>query len=82
MNNFVTSQIRTYAPILIGGLISWLALKGIALDTETQSGLVIAFTGLLQAVYYFLARLLERKFPQLGFLLGSAKTPVYVAEPK
>lgn len=80
-NNFVISQIRTYVPILVGAVIAWLATMGLSLDADTQSGLVIALTGLLQAAYYFVARVVERKFPQAGsFLLGSSAKPVYTTD--
>lgn len=78
MNNFVTSQIRTIVPIIVGALVSWLITLGIELDADTQTGLVVFLTGLLQAVYYFIARLIEKKYPQIGgFLLGSQSKPVY-----
>lgn len=78
MNNFVTSQIRTIVPIIVGALVSWLITLGIELDADSQTGLVVFLTGLLQAVYYFIARLLEKKYPSIGgFLLGSQSKPVY-----
>ena len=78
MSNFITSQIRTWTPIAIGALVSWLALKGIELDAETQAGLIVALTGVLQAIYYTVARLIEQKWPHIGgLLLGSTKTPDY-----
>lgn len=78
MNSFVTSQIRTYVPILVGGFVSWLVTLGINLDADSQAGLIVFLTGVLQAVYYFVARLLERRWPQVGaILLGSSKQPVY-----
>lgn len=81
MNGFVTSLIRTYVPIAVGAVVSFLLTKGIELDPNTQAGLIVAITGILQAVYYFVARVLERKFPQFSFLLGSSAQPKYV-EPK
>lgn len=81
MNSFVTSLIRTYVPIAVGAVVSLLLAKGIELDPSTQAGLIVALTGVSQAVYYFLARVLERKFPQFSFLLGSSAQPRYV-EPK
>lgn len=78
MQNFVTSLIRTYVPIIVGALVAWLVTVGVELDADTQAGLIVAMTGALQAVYYLVVRLLERKFPQLGVLLGSAQKPVYV----
>lgn len=82
MNNFVTSQIRTYTPIIVGALVAWLTSLSLQLDAETQSGLIVVLTGVLQAVYYLIARLLEKRWPQLGVLLGSAKTPTYKKELK
>ena len=76
-NNFVTSLIRTYVPIAVGALASYLVTNGIELNAEAQLGLVTFLTALLQGAYYLAARLLENKFPQLGFLLGSSKTPEY-----
>jgi len=77
MSNFIISQIRTYVPILVGAVISYFATIGINIDTESQTGAVIALTGLLQAVYYFVARIVEKKYPQAGALLGVAAKPVY-----
>lgn len=78
MNNFVLSLIRTYVPIAVGAVVAYLVTLGIELDPETQAGLVVSMTGVLQASYYLVARLLEKKFPQLGVLLGSSQKPVYV----
>jgi hypothetical protein len=77
MNNFITSQIRTYVPIVVGGLVAWLTTRGFNIDTDTQAGLVVVLTGLLQAVYYFLARLLETWNPKFGTLLGVQSQPKY-----
>lgn len=77
MNDFITSLIRTYVPIAVGAVASYLLTAGIELDANAQLGLVTFLTALLQGVYYLAARLLEQKFPQLGFLLGSAKKPEY-----
>lgn len=78
MNNFITSQIRTYVPMAVGAVVAYLATLGLDLDANTQSGLIIALTGVLQALYYLVARVVERKWPQVGgLLLGSAKQPTY-----
>lgn len=79
MTNFVTSLVRTYVPILVGSVLSFLAVKyGFAVEPDVQNQLVAGLTGVVIAAYYLLARLLERKFPQLGVLLGSTQKPVYV----
>lgn len=77
MTDFVTSLIRTYVPIAVGALISFLATKDIALDPSAAAGLITFLTALLQGAYYLVIRLLEQRFPQVGILLGSRKTPEY-----
>ena len=80
MTNFFTSLTRTYVPIIVGAFAAWLITVGIELDANSQAGLIVALTGLLQGVYYLVVRLLERKFPQLGVLLGSTQKPVYIEQ--
>ena len=80
MNNFVISQIRTYTPILVGALVSWLITLGVTLDAQTQASLIIALTGVLQGLYYFIIRLLEKKWPKIGVLLGFATIPEYTED--
>ncbi len=78
MNNFITSQIRTIVPIAVGAFISWLALRGVNLDEQAEAGLVVFLTSALQAAYYLVARLIERRRPEWGaWLLGSSAQPVY-----
>ena len=78
MTNFVTSLIRTYVPILVGALASYFLTLGLELDANAQLGLVTFLTALLQGGYYLLARILERRYPQLSVLLGSSTQPKYV----
>ena len=77
MSDFVTRQIRTWTPIAVGAVVSWLLTLGVELDTDTQTGLVIALTGLLQALYYTVVTLIAKKFPWAEALLGSTKAPEY-----
>jgi hypothetical protein len=79
LNDTLTGLIRTWVPIAVGAALSWLATNGLQLDKETQTATIVAATGAIQALYYTLVRLLENKFPQVGWLLGSAKTPSYSA---
>lgn len=79
MNDFVTSLIRTYVPIVVGQFVAWLSLKGVELDPATVVSLTATVGGLLSALYYVVIRLLEKYVnPRLGVLLGSAKKPEYV----
>ena len=77
MSNTITSLIRTYVPIVVGSLVAWLLTLGVTLDPSAEAGLVTAGTGLLIAVYYTAVRLLEKRWPFLGVLLGSATAPTY-----
>lgn len=78
MTNFVTSQIRTYAPLAAGAIIAWLTTMGLELDANTQTGLIIFITGLSQGLYYFTARFVGKKFPKLEtIMLASSKKPDY-----
>jgi hypothetical protein len=79
LNDTLIGLIRTWVPIAVGAAISWLATNGLELDKETQAATIVAATGAIQALYYTVVRLLENQFPQIGWLLGSAKTPSYSA---
>jgi hypothetical protein len=75
VNALAISIIRTYVPIIVGGLVSWLLTAGIQLSADTQTGLIVALTGLITAAYYAGVRALETRFPAVGVLLGVAKSP-------
>lgn len=77
LNDTLTGLIRTWVPIGVGAVIAWFATRGLELDFETQNAVVIALTGVTQALYYSAVRLLENQFPAIGWLLGSAKKPRY-----
>jgi uncharacterized membrane protein (DUF441 family) len=77
MSNFITSLVRTYVPIFVGAVVSYLATRGIEIDAEAAAGLAAFLGGFASAVYYFGVRLIERRIPSAGVLLGSVKTPDY-----
>lgn len=80
MSDKVTAYIRTFAPIVAGAIISYIASLGLDLS-GAQDLFVIALTALFQLFYYALARLLGTKYPKAeALLLGSSKTPVYTEE--
>ncbi|CAB4152121.1 hypothetical protein UFOVP585_53 [uncultured Caudovirales phage] len=81
MSDTLVSLIRTYVPIAVGWLISWLALRGIQIDDNTRVALVTGFSGVVTALYYTLIRLLEKKWSWVGVFLGSRRQPEY-NEPK
>ena len=78
MSDTVTGYVRTYVPILVGSVISWLFVTyGVVVSDDIRAQAVAAVTGAVIALYYAAARTLEKKWPVLGKLLGSAKTPTY-----
>lgn len=77
MSDTLVSLIRTYVPVGVGAFFAWLVTLGVEVDAATQAGLVTALTGVVIAAYYTVVRLLERKWPFLGVLLGSTKAPSY-----
>lgn len=83
ISNFVISNIRTYVPIGVGLLLTWLASSlHVVIDPSSQAGLVALCVAVLSGAYYTLARLIERKWPQTGVLLGVAAKPTYKAAAK
>lgn len=78
LSSLVISGIRTGVPIIIGTLLTWLAstLK-IVVEPSSQAGLVALCVATLSAAWYALARLLEKKWPAAGWLLGVPDQPTY-----
>lgn len=67
--------IRTYVPILVTIIAGWFADRGLDLGDEWRDGLALVIGGLAGALYYAAVRLLEKRWPNIGMLLGIAKTP-------
>lgn len=78
VKDWFTSLVRTYVPIAVGAVISWLASVGLDVGADAEVGLTIFLTAIVTGLYYLLARTLEAKWPAIGgVLLGSTKKPVY-----
>lgn len=78
MNDYVISLIRTWVPVGVGLVITWLARKlGVVLDEDTSAAASAVAAAVVTAVYYAAARALESRWPALGVLLGAPKTPSY-----
>jgi hypothetical protein len=72
MGDFLVSLIRTWVPVAIGYLVT----VGL-LPTDLSDQATAALTAVITAVYYGLARLLEKRWPVFGWLLGVPKEPSY-----
>ena len=78
MSDWIVSLIRTYVPLAVGVVVSWLARNNIvAIDGESAAAV---FTAAVVGLYYAAARLLEKRWPKAGWLLGAAKSPSYAKE--
>lgn len=75
MNPFAASLIRTLVPMIVGAILSWLAQIGLDIDAAGSAGLSTFLTLLFSGAYYALARVVEVHVPQVGWLLGLAKSP-------
>ena len=80
-SDVVPSLIRTYVPLGVGLVLSYLATKGLHLDTGTQAGLVSLLTVAITALYYTGVRLIETRYPAIGTVLlglGVKGKPAYL----
>ena len=81
LTNYVTSGIRTGVPALVGWLLGWLVTWGLDVPASVRAWAVGLLTFALLMAYYLLVRLLEQRWPRLGWLLGSPTKPRYDATP-
>ena len=83
MNPFAASLIRTIVPIVVGSILGVLARIGLDIDPEGQQALSTLIDSAFIGAYYLVIRIIETKVPQVGWLLGLAKTPdTYTADTK
>ena len=83
LDTWVIGVIRTWVPLAIGALLTWLMRKtGIVIDDQTSAGLTLAAVAIVTGLYYALVHALEAQYPALGrwlLALGlTAKKPTYV----
>lgn len=78
LSNQIISLIRYYVPVGVGLLLTWLASTlHVVVSPSSQAGLVALCVAVLSSVYYTAVRLLEKRWPDLGVLLGVASQPFY-----
>lgn len=78
LGDVVTGFIRTIVPMIVGWLVALAASFEITLDDGTVASLNGLLTVLFGALYYLIVRFAERRWPGIGWLLGSPKQPTYV----
>lgn len=76
-NALITSLIRTAVPYIAGVIFAWLVSINFSIPGVSEPVLEGVLTFLFGTVYYFGVRLLEKKWPALGWLLGVPVAPVY-----
>jgi hypothetical protein len=79
--NLGLSLIRTYVPIGVGAVLTWLTARWFGVDPATQEALIYGLSGLGGAAWYGLLRLVEPHLPKWARLLvfWSAKMPTYAS---
>ena len=78
LNDFITSQIRTWVPLLVAFIVNILGTNGVIIPEEASAGLTAFLSALAGGVWYLVARILETKFgAKWGLLLGVPKQPEY-----
>ena len=76
LSDTIVSLIRTYVPVLVGTILAFLANKGFEIEVNQNAVVAVVI-----ALYYALARALEKWKPIFGFLLGVPKEPAYEGTP-
>ena len=78
MSDLSKSIIRSVTPIIVGAVVALLAHLGLSEFSGAASAEVVV---LVAAAYSAGVRVLEKKWPQLGILLGVPGAPAYAPKP-
>lgn len=76
-NHIPVSIVRTVVPYMVGWIVSLLTMLTITVPASMQVSLTNMITFVVGTVWYIVVRLLEKKWPALGFLLGIPSQPTY-----
>lgn len=69
--------VRTIVPVIVGAILSFLATRGITVDSNFNEALIFVLTAVITGVYYVVLLKLESRWPIAGVLLGSTARPTY-----
>lgn len=81
LSPLIVSIIRTGVPALVGALAAWLLAIGLDVPDELLGEAVAVLSAVATVGYYVLARVVERRWPSLSWLLGSGQQPAAYATP-
>lgn len=80
LNDYLLSLVRTWVPVGVGSVLTYLGVHyGILLPEDMSGQLAIGVTALVVGAYYTVVRGLEAKWPVFGKLLGKKAQPTYEA---
>lgn len=79
MQDLQTSVVRTAVPYLVSGVITLLTIAGVNASDGLVAGLTALAAFLVGTAYYLIVRMLETRWPKLGWLLGKPTQPTYKA---
>lgn len=74
MSDYGRSVVRTVVPLIVGTIVGWLATRGVEVD---RASLIAVVDPIVAAIYYALVRVIERRVPSFGWLLGVPGAPSY-----
>lgn len=72
-----TAVVRTATSYIVGLVVSLLLSANIQASEEFTANLTAILTFIVGTIYYIAVKALEKKWPKLGWLLGSPNAPVY-----
>ena len=72
--DFGAAVVRTVVPFFAGWAVTKAAQYGFDID---ESQVTAAATTVVGSAWYVVARVLEQRWPNAGFMLGSRKQPTY-----
>lgn len=73
MNPLAINLIRTYVPVLVGAVASFLVAHGVHVQPDQTAWAVAAMTGVFTSAYYTIVRVLEERWPWVGNVLLLSK---------
>ncbi|TDE40484.1 hypothetical protein E1295_31795 [Nonomuraea mesophila] len=82
MHDLIRSWIRTAVPAGVGGLAAWLGTKGLDVDPADALAVGAGVASAATVVYQAIVSTLQRRWPVVGVLLGSTKSPTYTTQPE